>query len=108
MPRDKAVNQVLSYYTTLVGASIEVSKLREIVAAFWGQSAPINSTRATVEVLALLLHASQVKICFFCHAVRPYEDFRTIGSRACATCRAPANRGYQRRWQAQNREHRRR
>jgi hypothetical protein len=108
MPRDKAVDKVLTYYATLVGAACTISDFRQIAAASLVQSTPIDVASEPVEVLALLLHARQIKVCFYCHKPQPYGDFRSLGSKACAACRAPANCGYQQRWQKRNLERRRR
>lgn len=106
MLRERVCAKVLAYYAKLLGP-FNVSWFREVAGTFLAQSAPLDFEREPLEVIALLLHFKEVKVCWNCRQVKACSEFRSPGARSCAACRAPHNWDQGRRWREQNRERRR-
>jgi len=106
MLREKMCAKVLAYYSKLLEPS-NVSWFRELAGTFLAQSVSIDFERESLEVLALLLHFREMKVCWYCRQLKPQADFKSLGSRSCAACRISRNQDHGRHWREQNRKRRR-
>jgi len=106
MLREKVCAKVLAYYSKLLDPS-NVSWFRELAGTFLAQSVPIDFERESLEVVALLLHFHEMKVCGYCRQLKLQSEFKSLGGRACTACQASHNRGHDRLWREQNRERRR-